>query len=139
MRKKTPNWEGNFIMKALGVLTFAAAALAAGAALAASPVVGSWTTIAQTPQGEVTATLIISEADGGYEVTFVDPPGPAPIESTVSDVVVEDADFTFTRTVVSPQGPVSLSYSGSVTGDAMDAKVTTDFGEFPFTATRDEQ
>lgn len=128
------------------IRTIRFAALAAGLSLiaapafAASPVVGTWATVADTDFGRFEATLTVAETADGYSVEFVDVPAegapPVEMESEISDVKVDGANFSFTRKLTTPQGPFTLAYTGTVDGDALTAQANSDFGAIPVTGTR---
>lgn len=125
-------------MRLIAASAIAAAALAGAPALAQSPVVGDWATVAETPQGTFEAVLHVTEADGAYMVEFEEaaPGGGPPMESEISNVVVDGDSISFTRTLASPQGDFELSYAGTVDGDTLSATATSSFGEIPVTGTR---
>lgn len=131
------------------IKTFAFSALAAGAALIASPamaqdsaVEGTWNTAIQIPGGATieSAWTFVHEGDG-YLLEMEDlgeaPAGGAPDIAT-SDIVVEGNDFSFKQAVTTPQGAMEITIAGTVDGDALTAEAKTDFGAMPITGTRAE-
>lgn len=122
------------------VVRSAAAALLLGApALAqASPVIGSWTLAAETPQGRLETTVTFLESGGTYSVDLespVIPDVPRPAE-TITDIVIDGNSFSFKRTVTMPQGPIEITYAGTVDGDALSGEASTATGGMAITGTR---
>ena len=124
-------------------------ALAAGATLMsapalaqASPVVGTWATAVDVQGTKIESTMTVAQANGAYTVEIKDGPMPgapadAPaMQSVISDVAVDGAKLTFKRALTTPQGAMNLSYTATVTGDALAGEVNSDFGAIPMTGTR---
>jgi hypothetical protein len=124
-------------------LTAAASLLATPALAADSPVVGSWSTVAETEMGNFESTMTVAEADGSYTVEMVDAPMTGPdgsaapaMASTISDVQVDGSKFSFKRTIDFQGQGMVLSYSGTVDGNTLTAEANSDFGAVPVKGTR---
>ena len=126
-------------------LAGAAVIVASPAYAQSSPVLGSWSTTANTPIGELKSTMTFSDGAGGPSVQIEDQPmeggaggpgaGGTP-EQTFSDVKIDGNAFSFKRTIQSPQGEFALSYSGTVDGDSLTATANSDFGAVDITGAR---
>lgn len=120
------------------------AGLAAGPALAQDALLGSWHTVSETPMGNFTATMILSQADGGYKVEMVEeaPDGPGggeampAMQSTFSKIEVEGQNLRFLRSLETPQGPMELSYSFTAEGDTLTGEANSSFGAIAITGKR---
>jgi hypothetical protein len=142
-------------MRLLAVTTLAVAALMGAPALAASPVVGTWTTAADTQMGKLTGTLTVAEAAGAYTVTMADDPMPAPAAGAggpppgagaggpamapqwkISDVKVDGNKLSFKRSADMGGQPFELTYAVTVDGDKFAGEAASSFGPAPFTGTR---
>ena len=127
---------------ALGAALAATMAISAPAFAQASPVLGSWETTATTPIGELKSTFTFSGAAGSYAVDIKDQPmdgapagGDAP-EQVISDLKIEGSAFSFKRVIQTPQGAIALTYSGTVNGESLAAKASSDFGDIDIAGTK---
>lgn len=102
-----------------------------------SPVIGTWTVAAETPQGRLETTMTFAETGGVYSVTLPPPevPGFEPQEA-ISDVVVDGSSFAFTRTLTTQQGPIAIRYTGAVDGDTLTGEASSPGGSIQLTGTR---
>lgn len=116
--------------------------LSAPALAQASPVLGSWETVLDTPVGELKSTMTFAQQSGAYTVDIKDAPmpgapeGAAPAPSAVSEVMVNGAKFSFKRSLETPQGAIALTYTGTVDGNALTGEANSDFGAVPMKGTR---
>ena len=94
-------------------------------------VAGNWKLTMQTPFGEQTPTLKISD-QGGYSGTLESPAGAAELE----ELKVEGNNLSFTAKVQTPMGKFPVSFRASVEGDALEGTFKTMLGVTEFTGVR---
>lgn len=106
-----------------------AVVLLAACAAATNPVVGAWDTSISTPVGEQAGvwtfngdgTAIMSSDQG---------------DQAIEGVMIDGNMVSFDVTIDAQGQSLSLSFSGTVEGDAMSGEFSSDFGPFAVTATR---
>lgn len=101
---------------------------------AESPVTGTWQTEADTPAGKVAATFNFTQENGDIKLT-IDETG---IESKISEVKVDGAAFSFKREIAFGGGGLTLTYTGSVTGNTLTAIGKSEGVEVKLTGTRSQ-
>ncbi len=118
----------SILIAAAVALAFAPAALAADNA----PVLGKWTSMAETPQGSFEVVYEFTEVDGELKGAWSNPRG----NGDLKNVSWDGETLKFGREV-SPGGQtINLNFEATVDGDTMTGKMITPRGEREFTATR---
>jgi hypothetical protein len=120
-------------MKKLVALVSVMLAFSIGSAFAASGIAGSWKVTMTSPRGTREVTLMIKEDKGAYTGTMQGAQGPV---GDLKNVMVKGDDFSFVREINTPNGDITLNYSGKVDGDKISGTTKSQFGENPFTGTR---
>jgi hypothetical protein len=120
-------------MKKLVALVSVMLAFSIGSAFAGSGVAGSWKLTMTTPQGTREATLMIKQDGDKFMGTMQGAQGPA---SDLKDVMVKGDEISFVREINTPNGSITLNYSGKVDGDKISGTTKSQFGENPFSGTR---
>jgi hypothetical protein len=143
-------------MRLFAAGALSALALVGAPAFAASSVVGTWSTVMDTPRGQRESTLTVTQNGTAYAVTLtpVRPAGGSgegsgsgpgggagggfagPRESTISDVAVKGSTLTFKRSVTTPQGAFDTSYTLTVDGDSIKGTASSPRGDIPVTGKR---
>ena len=109
------------------------------AAAGSDPVVGTWTYVMETPQGEQGGKMIIKRENGAYTGTLTSNDG-AP-DNTMNNVNFRDGELAFDFSVDAGGQSIELVVVGSVTGKTYDAQasVAAFNVSIAFTATKDDQ
>ena len=116
------------LIAAAVVLALAPAALAADNA----PVLGKWTSMAQTPQGAFEVVYEFTEVDGELKGAWSNPRN----SGDLKDVSWDGEMLKFGREVGRGGQTFNLNYEASVDGDTMTGKMVTPRREREFTANR---
>ena len=116
------------LIAAAVVLALAPAALAADNA----PVLGKWTSMAQTPQGTFEVVYEFTEVDGELKGAWSNPRN----SGDLKDVSWDGEMLKFGREVGRGGQTFNLNYEASVDGDTMTGKMVTPRREREFTANR---
>lgn len=116
------------ILSSLLVVSFVT--LVGCAAGGGNPAVGVWDIEMNTPVGAMPATLTIN-ADGTGGMS-ADGLGEAPIEG----IMVDGNALTFAAEVDAQGQTLTLDFSGTVEGDALNGEFGSDFGAFGVSGTR---
>jgi hypothetical protein len=121
----------------------AACGLVVIATLVAAPTfgqsfIGEWTATATTPGGEVSETLSVAKAAGGYAITatLIGVPEGTPTAGPGTDIVLDGGRFSYKRVISTPHGEVVLTYSGSVSGDTFTGTAQVGGFEVPYSGVR---
>jgi hypothetical protein len=99
-------------------------------AAAVNPSVGAWNITMNTPVGAMPAVLTLG-ADGNGSMT-ADGLGEAPI----SGITYNGAAVNFTTSIDAQGQQLTLTFTGTVDGDALSGEFGSDFGAFGVTGTR---
>ena len=118
-------------MKRARLILAAAVALLGPASLAAG-LVGTWTLSGEGREGPTTSELTVTEADDGYAGSLTNQRGTAELQS----ISVDGDSFSFVISMETRMGDIELTYSGTVSGDTLDASVETPMGSRPVTGVR---
>lgn len=114
---------------------------APGAAAAASgdPIVGTWSYVLETPQGEQGGKMIIRRENGAYAGTLTSEDGSP--DNAMNNVNFRDGELAFDFTVDAGGQSVEIVVVGAVTGKSYDAQasVAAFNVSIAFTATKDDQ
>jgi hypothetical protein len=109
-------------------------AFAIGSAWAAgSGPVGSWNITAETPQGKMEEVLMIKGSGDAYSGQMQAPQG----KQDLKNIMVHGDEVMFVREINTPNGNMTLNYSAKVDGDKIMGTAKSDFGEVPFSGTRE--
>lgn len=84
--------------------------------------VGTWTFTTQSPQGETTSTMVISEDGGKLKAVAKSDRGERPYDS----VAVEGSKITLVLTISFNGSPMVITYTGAIDGAKMSGEA--DFG-----------
>lgn len=109
------------------------------AAAGSDPVVGTWSYVMETPQGEQGGKMIIKRENGAYTGTLTSNDG-AP-DNTMNNVNFRDGELAFDFSVDAGGQSIELVVVGTVTGKTYDAQasVAAFNVSIAFTATKDDQ
>ena len=110
------------------LLALAPAALAADNA----PVLGKWTSMAETPQGAFEVVYEFTEVDGELKGAWSNPRN----SGDLKNVSWDGETLKFGRQVGRGDRTFNLNYEATVDGDTMTGKMITPRGEREFTANR---
>jgi hypothetical protein len=123
-----------FIKAVIGIV--AAGALAAPAY--AQSFVGEWTATAESPAGEQSEALVVTETADGYAITatLINPPPGTPEAGPGHDIVLDGDIFSYKRTVDLGGTSIAIAYSGTVEGDTFTGTVDLGFGQIPYRGVR---
>ena len=112
---------------------------APAAAVSSDPIVGTWTYVLETPQGEQGGKMIIKRENGVYSGTLTSNDGSP--DNDMNNVNFRDGELAFDFTVDAGGQSVEIVVVGSVTGKTYDAQasVTAFNVSIAFTATKDGQ
>jgi hypothetical protein len=95
-------------------------------------ITGTWNLTLNSPLGDQSARLDVTEADGALQATLTGKGDPTPaqrFEFTGNEVsFAADAD--------TPVGRLNLAFAGTIDGDKLSGKYQTPFGGFDFSGTR---
>jgi len=130
-------------MRRAPVLAALAATFAFAASASAQDVSGTWEISWETPRGAQTVNFTFAQdgsaLTGSAEMTMGRPGGGGGQSRTVeiSDGTVEDGHISFSLALGGGQRSFTMSFAGTVDGDAMKGTVTNPRGgENPFTGKR---
>ena len=101
-------------------------------AIGSDEVLGKWEATVETRRGPNDIAMEFTASEGGLAGTFTARDG----VETLEDVEYSDGKLTFTRHTESQGFAITLNYSATVDGDAMNVTVSTPRGERSFTAKR---
>ncbi len=112
------------MLKAVRMLLVVALVTVSVTALSAqnSKAVGTWTFTTQSPQGETTSTMIISEDAGKLKAVAKSERGERPYDS----VAVDGSKITLVLTINFNGSPMVITYTGAIDGTKMGGEA--DFG-----------
>ena len=116
------------LIAAAVVLALAPPALAADNA----PVLGKWTSTAETPQGTFEVVFEFTEVEGELQGAWSNPRN----SGDLKDVSWDGEMLKFGRQAGRGDRTFNLNYEASVDGDTMTGKMVTPRGEREFTANR---
>lgn len=124
------------ITRPASLLLAALAALTVASPAAAQDVTGTWELTWETPQGARTTTFTFAQS--GMEVTGTALMGRGDMvrEVAIQNGMLHGDQLTFTLTFGMGERSMSQTFAATVTGDTMEGKVTTQFGELPFKGAR---
>lgn len=109
--------------------------LAACASTPSNPFVGDWTVNMDSPIGALPGTL--SFADDGSGSMMIEAPGAeGQPPATFQGATYEGNTVAFSTTLDAQGQEITLSFTGTVDGDALSGEFDTDFGAMPVTGTR---
>lgn len=93
---------------------------------------GSWDTVTKSPMGDQKATLTIQSSGDTFTGTYAGAMG----TTEIKDGKIDGDMLTWSLDITVPM-PMTLTGEATVTGDALDGKVTAGaFGSFPMSGTR---
>lgn len=103
------------------------------------PIVGSWSYVMETPQGEQAGKMIIRRENGAYSGTLTSEDGSP--DNAMNNVNFRDGELAFDFTVDAGGQSIEIVVVGSVTGKTYDAQasVAAFNVSIAFTATKDDQ
>lgn len=113
-----------------GLLIATFAVLVGCASGGGNPAVGVWDVEMNTPVGATPVVLTIA-ADGTGSMV-ADGMG----ETAIAGIMVDGNAVTFDADIDAGGQSITLSFSGTVTGDSIEGAFDTDFGAFTVTGTR---
>ncbi|MDP2959756.1 MAG: hypothetical protein Q8N53_25355 [Longimicrobiales bacterium] len=117
---------------ALAVLFAALATLAFDAPAQAQTVTGTWELSWETPRGAQTVTFVFAQE--GMNVTGTGQMRMG--EVAIKNGMLHDDQLTFSIEFGMGDRTMTQTFAATVTGDAMEGKITTPRGENPFKGTR---
>ena len=93
---------------------------------------GTWSAKIQSPMGEQSATLELTDVDGALSGSLTGPRGSTEVGGKLDGDAIE-----FSGTMQGPMGPVELRFYGTLSGDEMSGEVQFgSFGSGSWSATR---
>lgn len=95
-------------------------------------ITGTWNLTLNSPLGDQSARLDVSEADGALHATLTGKGDPTPAQR----FEVNGNEVSFAADADTPVGRLNLAFSGTVEGDKFSGKYQTPFGGFDFSGTR---
>jgi len=102
----------------------------AGCASAPNPAIGAWDVNLTTPAGALNAVLVI--ADDGTGNMSMEGLGEAPL----SDIMVDGNAVSFSANIDAQGQELSLTFNGTVEGDALTGEIGSPFGAMAVSGTR---
>ena len=109
------------------------------AATSSDPIVGTWSYVMETPQGEQGGKMIIKRENGAYTGTLTSEDGSP--DNVMNNVNFRDGELAFDFSVDAGGQSVEIVVVGAVTGKSYDAQasVAAFNVNIAFTATKDDQ
>jgi hypothetical protein len=95
-------------------------------------ITGTWNLTLNSPLGDQSARLDVTEAGGALQATLTGKGDPTPAQR----FEVNGNDVSFAADADTPVGRLNLAFSGTVDGDKLAGKYQTPFGGFDFSGTR---
>jgi hypothetical protein len=95
-------------------------------------ITGSWHLTLNSPLGDQSALLDVTETGGALQATLTGKGDPTPAQSFAWN----GTEVSFAADADTPVGRLNLAFSGTVEGDKLSGKYQTPFGGFDFTGTR---
>jgi hypothetical protein len=102
----------------------------AGCASTSNPAIGAWDVNLNTPAGALNAVLTI--ADDGTGMMAMDGLG----EAALSDVMLDGNAVSFSANIDAQGQQLSLTFNGTVDGDALTGEIGSPFGAMQVSGTR---
>jgi hypothetical protein len=120
----------------LSAVTVLASALVLVSSAFGQSLVGQWTATAKTPGGDASETLVVTRTATGYAITAkLVGPGTEnmPTAGPGTDIVLDGDKFSYKRSI---PGVLTITYSGTVSGDTFTGTVDMGVAKAPYVGVR---